>query len=133
MTGGHSSEFKHKAFEADIGRLETEIQNLREKPEFRGVGDHEVMKEAIKTITPSSQNSFQEGSGGGGSADQVGFEPVPEEIKLEVENLVNLAFSEGIQKAIKKADKSSAFVIDTFHDILAGRLREEFKKRGLAI
>ena len=51
--------------------------------------------------------------------------------KLEVEDLVRMAFKEGIAKATDVAQKSNPFILDAFHDTLAGKLHEELKKRKL--
>jgi hypothetical protein len=42
-----------------------------------------------------------------------------------------MAFKDGILKASSEAAKASPFVLDAFHDALAGKLYEELKKRGV--
>ncbi len=55
----------------------------------------------------------------------------PAETKLEIEHLLETAFREGIMAANTKAARSSPFVLDAFHDALAGKLYPELKKRGI--
>jgi hypothetical protein len=51
--------------------------------------------------------------------------------KLEVEDLIRLAFKDGIAKATHAAAKSNPFILDAFHDALAGKLHEELTKRKI--
>ncbi|MBU4348611.1 hypothetical protein KJ671_03890 [Patescibacteria group bacterium] len=53
------------------------------------------------------------------------------EIKNKVEQLITLAFNEGIEKSIKEATKSGPFILDAFHDALTSKLYDELKKRKL--
>jgi hypothetical protein len=55
----------------------------------------------------------------------------PSQVKEKVEQLINMTFSEGIEKSMKRAEKSGPFILDAFHDALTSKLYEELKKRGL--
>lgn len=55
----------------------------------------------------------------------------PAQIKNEVERLISIAFSEGIEKSVKEARKQNPFILDAFHDALTSKLYEELKKKGL--
>ena len=56
---------------------------------------------------------------------------LPEELKLKVEKLVDLAWHNGIDAAIIEARKNDPMVLDMLHDSLAGKIYEEMEKRGL--
>lgn len=53
------------------------------------------------------------------------------EVKLKVEQLVDLAWHKGIPAAVKEAQKSGPLYVDALHDALTDKLYEEFKKRNL--
>ena len=55
----------------------------------------------------------------------------PNEIKGRVENLIAIAFKDGIESAAKEARKSGPFILDAFHDALTSKLYLELNKRGL--
>jgi hypothetical protein len=123
-----------RALQSDIERLSVEVKANREHPELRGASPHEVIKQSLKAVAPpppdpqapppQPTNVFQN--------------PLPDyaatapaETKLEIEHLLETAFREGIMAANAKAAKSSPFVLDAFHDSLAGKLYPELKKRGI--
>jgi len=48
-----------------------------------------------------------------------------------IQELVNLAFEDGLNAAIEKAKKmKDPYLLDAFHDLLADRLYEELVKRN---
>ena len=53
----------------------------------------------------------------------------PDDIKLQVEKLIDLAMHYGVEKAAKAASRLNAFVVDAFHDAIADRLYDELKNR----
>ncbi len=54
-----------------------------------------------------------------------------QEVRLQVEQLVDLAWYKGIRAAVKEAEKSGSFFVDALHDALTDKLYNEFKNRGL--
>ena len=127
--------FEH-ALEADIERLSAEVKTNREHLELRGASAHEVIKQSLKAITPQQQANDAQTSQA--PAQNVFQNPLPDyaanapaETKLEIEHLLETAFREGIMVANAKAANSSPFVLDAFHDSLAGKLYPELKKRGI--
>lgn len=121
---------EHEALEADIKQLAQEIMRERERPENAGVSDKDLLKKSLKQLTSDTGQKTE--------TKEAPPEPLPHyaeemspETKLEVEYLLDMAFHEGIEKANTAAKKSNPFVIDTFHDSLAGKLYPELKKRGL--
>ncbi len=124
-----------RALQADIERLSAEVKTNREHPELRGASAHEVIKQSLKAVTPVPQDDVQASAG---AAQNVFQNPLPDyaatapaETKLEIEHLLETAFREGIMAANAKAAHSSPFVLDAFHDALAGKLYPELKKRGI--
>lgn len=123
------------ALEHDIERLSEEIKTRREHPEMQGVSGRELLKQSIQAMAPPPVSPS---AGSGPATANVFQNPLPDyaagappEVKLEIEHFLEMAFREGIVKASAEAAKSSAFVLDTFHDALAGKLYPELKKRGI--
>ena len=124
---------QHRILETEMDRLAGEVLRNRELPEMKEVGDREILKQAIKPIDEHREERAQETAPDTGSSS-----PLPQytddaspEIKLEIEYLVDIAFHKGIAAANREAKKSSAYVLDAFHDALTGRLYPELQKRGV--
>lgn len=125
--------FEHEALEADLKVLAQEIRKQRETPESKSLGEKDLLKEAIKAMpVPAVPMPLPK------SPQQAATSPLPAyaqtapaEIKLEIEYLLDIAFHHGIAKAMTEAKKSPAFVLDAFHDSLAGKLYPELQKRGI--
>ncbi|HTY39695.1 MAG TPA: hypothetical protein VMC43_01215 [Candidatus Paceibacterota bacterium] len=117
--------------ESDIEHLSAEMKNRREQPEIQGVSHQEVLKQAVQSMTPPPAPPAAANA-------NVIQDPLPNyakdappETRLEVEQLLEMAFREGIMKANAAAARSNPYVLDTFHDALVGKLYSEFQKRGL--
>ncbi len=109
-------------------RLAKEVLEHREKLEHKNFKDEELLKQSIARVIPLNKDE----------APPKPFTPLPAyaddappEVKLEIEYLLDIALHHGLQKANAAARKSSDFVIDAFHDALAGKLYPEMKRRGL--
>jgi hypothetical protein len=128
-----SPTFEHEALEADIKILAQEVARQRESPENVSLGEKELLKQAIKSMPPPpppTQNQpIPQPPRKSPIPDYA--QNAPAEVKLEIEYLLDLAFHHGIARAVAEAKKSPAFVLDAFHDALAGKLYPEFKKRGI--
>ena len=125
-----TSEFKHDALEADMKQLAEEVQKFRERPEGRNISGEELVKRSIQSVAPAPQAADESGMSSPGPLPAYAA-GAPAETKLEIEYLLDLAFHKGIAKANSEAAKSSPFVMDAFHDALAGKLYPEMEKRGL--
>lgn len=118
----------HEMLEEDMHRLAAEVLAHRERPENRGVGDEELLKRSLQGIAPTGEEPESPSR----AAPLPAYtQEISDEMKLEIEHLLDLAFHEGIMKANEAAKKSSPYLIDAFHDSLVGRLYPELKKRGL--
>ncbi|MEK7193658.1 MAG: hypothetical protein AAB652_02610 [Patescibacteria group bacterium] len=131
MPDQFSPEFKHETLEADLHRLANEVKEYRKESGNENVTDRELLKQSIQRLYPTlpqKQNSPPDDA----------QSPLPEyaanassETKLEIEYLLDMAFHQGIEKANASAKGSNPFVLDAFHDALAGKLYPELERRGL--
>lgn len=139
MVAEQDFNFKHEILEADIQRLAQEIKTRKEhRLGAESLSDKEIVKEALKSLAgihptqpPQSNQSKQEETTSSSTFLPDYLENAPPEVKLEVEYLLDLAFHQGLAKANAEAKKSSPFVLDAFHDALAGKLYSELQKRGI--
>ncbi len=127
--------FEHAALEADIKVLAEEIRKHRESPEGENLAGKELLKQAIKLLP---QTGPQDQTSPPPSPSSSAKNPLPDyaqnasaEVKLEIEYLLDVAFHQGIAKANAEAQKSPPFILDAFHDALAGKLYPELQRRGM--
>ena len=125
------SQFEHTALEADMDRLAGEIMRHKETQEMKGAGDKELIKAALRSITPTTTTTQ-------GQQIQSSQTPLPgymanfpNDAKLEVEYLLDVAVHRGVIQANKEAKGASPAVLDAFHDALAALLQPELQKRGM--
>ncbi|MFH0890790.1 MAG: hypothetical protein V1856_02030 [Candidatus Liptonbacteria bacterium] len=125
-------EVKPQIQEQDIHGVAAELKRHQESPEMRGVSGPELVRQSIRSYTgvqsaaPTAQAQRTDDSVLPKYA-----KDASSETKLEIETLLGMAFREGIVKATQQAVKSNPYILDTFHDALAGNLYEELKKRGM--
>lgn len=127
--------FEHTALEADIERLSREIAEKKNLLEYKSLSGKELVKQ---TIQPIVQQAVAQQQAAIIQASKIEEEILPDylkdssgDVKLQVEKLVDLTLHYGIEKAVKIAAKSDAFVMDAFHDALADKLHEELKNRKI--
>jgi hypothetical protein len=116
--------------EADIERLSREIAEKKNLPEYKNLPARELVKQTLQPMikldfTPPISKTAEET-----------FLPdylkeLPAETKLQVAQLVDLTFHQGIEKVIARARRANPFILDAFHDALTDKLYEELKKREL--
>lgn len=83
---------------------------------------HAAMGEQIQQSVPSYQPA---------PATPASSTDIPEELRAPVQELVNLAFSDGVDVAIRKAQASgNDALIDALHDILTDQLHDQLLARG---
>lgn len=121
----------HSAIEADIVRLSAEIKE-RSAGEF-GAPPKEALKQALYPVIyqaapPASVADNQEPPSP--------YLPeyvnqAPQEVRLQVEKLVDLAFHKGVSEAAAQARLMGSFVADAFHDALVEKLYGEMQARHL--
>ncbi len=124
-----------KALEADISRLAEEVRSTRELPEMIDASEVQIVKEAMKALPqkpgqPTVQVVTPDPAGMSSVLPAYAKDASPE-TKFEIEYLVDVAFREGIGKALSQAQESSPYVEDAVRDVLAGKLYPELQKRGI--
>lgn len=135
MTEKISPETHPEPVEKEIQRISSEILRERERPESRSLSGHELVRQAVRAYAgqPATKPAKPAQPAGQVIDDTLPAyaESAPPEVRREAERFLEMAFQEGILKASSEAAKASPFVLDTFHDALAGKLYEELKKRGV--
>lgn len=107
---------------------------------------HEVVSEKAQEFVPSYRPNAEIGSGpdrdtakGADVKDQFNIgigtaEPpsyLSDELKVKVQDLVNLAFNKGLAEAVKEVSKmNNAALLDAFHDVLVDQLYDVLVERG---
>ena len=127
--------FNHNILEQDIKRLSQDIAEKRSSPEYKNMSERDLVKNAVAPMleeaAPPSQPAQVQPKEEDDSGLPAYLKDSPEEIKLEVEQMVDAVFHEGLRKTLAKAKKSNPFVLDAFHDALTDKLYDELKARKL--
>jgi hypothetical protein len=126
-------EVKYEVLENDMKKLAAEIKAIKVKAESNHISEQEIIKKSLSALVPVHSKNTQ------AAQQQASSSPLPQyaesfspETKLEIEYLLDMAFREGITKALDEAQKSqNPLILDAFHDALAGKLHPELKKRGI--
>jgi hypothetical protein len=121
---------------ADMERLAAEVKMHQENPEHRLISGHQLVKRSLETIHEKAAPVPAAAPAAPAGNDDDALLPsyaqnAPAPTKIEIEHLLGVAFREGILKASAEAAGSSPFVLDAFHDALAGKLYPELQKRGI--
>ncbi len=129
-------QLNHNIVEQDIERLGKEITEKRELPEHKQLPEKELVRQALEPMIkqPVSRPSQPQPPSTTPAEEKnlpSYLKDSPAEIKLRVEKLVDKVFHQGIEKTIKEASQSGAFILDALHDALTDKLYEELKKRKL--
>lgn len=126
--------FKHENIEQDIAQLSREVLERQEKisAEHPETSVREALRERISASQPQAQaNEPQKPANEPSSILPVYLQKESPEVRLKVEELTDLAFHQGINKAFAEAKQYGPFVLDALHDTLTGRIYGELKNRGL--
>lgn len=123
----------HPALERDIARLSEEIGRRRESPEMKQAEGRELLRQSLKAFTPPPVAPLPPAK-----EEEEGMEVLPSymkedpaEMKLRVEQLLELSLHQGIKRGLKEARKAGPYILDAFHDALVDKLYPELKKRGI--
>jgi hypothetical protein len=128
-------QFNHSILEADIERLSREIAEKKNLPEYKNLPARELIKQTIQPMIGQDARYKIQATSEEKKAEET-FLPdylkeLPAETKLQVAQLVDLTFHQGIEKVVSRARRANPFILDAFHDALADKLYEELKKREL--
>lgn len=127
----NNKNFEHGTLEADIEKLSKEIGEKKNLLEYKKITERELIKQTLRPMIKSSQPTQSIPSGTQSQILPDYLASASDEIKFQIEELVDLLFHQGIEKVIKRAQRASPFVLDAFHDALTDKLHEELKKRKL--
>ncbi len=130
--------FNYNTLEKDIEKLSREVMEKKNLAENRECSERDIIKQAITPLVfqikcqPVKKiNDSHAVSNGEETFLPDYLKDSSVEIKLQVEKLVESVFNDGLEKTIKKATTSNAFVLDAFHDALTDKLYNELKTRKL--
>ncbi len=127
---GEAPKIEKAALEADMDRLAGEIMKHKEVLDKETADQKEILKQAIKAIGPAADTPAPSEDNSSPLLPNYAAGASPE-VKLEIEYLLDLALREGISKANAAAKNSNPFVLDAFHDALAGKLYPELQRRKI--
>lgn len=126
-----------KIFENNLGDLSEKAKEIRERKEFKELSDERSIKEAIKHKSDFQKESEPEIneqkkiSGSDFFPSYMNEDAIPDEVKLEVENLISLTFKEGLEAGLRESWKYPYFIQDAFHDALSVKVLPLMKEKGL--
>ncbi len=120
------------ALEQDIIRLSNEVRKRVEIEPSKEVSHREIIKSVIgsQIRTQQAQSAPQDKSEPSPLLPQYLQEESPE-VRLKIEELVDIAFHKGIETSVSEAMKYGPFILDALHDTLTTKLYEELKSRNL--
>lgn len=118
-------------FEKELKRLASDVQEITKSPEWKGESGKDAVHQALRPLVRPQGDDVKGDQTQKGQTTPNYLKDAPADVKEKVEELVNLVFKEGIEKATKRARQDSPFVLDAFHDALADKVYQELKKRNI--
>lgn len=118
----------------DIERIGEEVERLKKTPEFRQAPPREVVKESIKQVFPSPPASSTAVPVTDHDEDQLlpdYMKNDSDEDKDEVEALLHIAFTHGIEASVVAARRHRARILDDLHDALTDKVMPQLQKQEL--
>lgn len=116
--------------EKDIAGLSEEVRNRQEKLPSPETSQREILKTVIREKIQAQPSPAPSVSAQPSSLPQYLKEESPE-VRLKVEELVQLALTKGIDVSIDEAKKFGPFLLDALHDTLTSKMYDELKSRKL--
>ena len=124
----------HKNFDAalekDIAGLSQEILRRQEKAPSPEFSQREILKTVIQEKIQAQPSPAPTDDAQSSVLPQYLQEESPE-VRLKVEELVEMTLHKGIDAAIAEAKKYGPFILDALHDTLTSKIYEELKSRKL--
>lgn len=126
-------------FERSLTRVKEGLAEQKLTPGNEQMEERELVRQSLEKITATVPALLSQESSGS-SVPQADVSSLPAylsnasadpRVKEEVQRLVNLAFSDHIEKAISEAKRHPPFVMDALHDALVDKLIPEMKRRGM--
>ncbi len=128
------------SIEAEIAELSKTIEQKRKLlEESKGVfEDKEVLRQAVgekisehAAMAAGAYGAAQKTTKTTHATGSSYLDNLDEESIEQINHLLGLVFSKGINEAIKEASLMPPFIIDAFHDALVDKLYNELKERGI--
>lgn len=114
----------------EVAAISGHVLEHKENPENKELGGFEVVKKSLESYTaPVVAQAKNDAPMDPNLPSYVA--PEPAAVKQEIEHLLSLVFQKGILSATAEAAHSNPFILDAFHDALAGKLYPELQKRGI--
>ncbi len=116
---------------ADEGKLVEAAKLHAETQEGKEMKGEDLMKKAIQSVAQAAPIPAGSDSDSMQNPLTAYTAEQPEEIKQKIEDLLQMAASDGLVKAAAEARRASPFVLDAFHDALAAKVYPYLKEKGL--
>lgn len=132
-----SETFEQNKIEQEIAELSKQIEQKRNLLESqKGIIEEkevvrEVLGEKIKQVSPVPPASSPAGTTAKPGVGTSYLDSVDPETEAEVNRLLGIVFSKGIEAAISEAERDDAYLMDAFHDALTDKMYEEMRTRGM--
>lgn len=129
-------QFNLNALEADIERLSEDIKEKKASPEHQNSSEKELIKQSLYPVIQKnySASAFPTVPQDDKIEDNTlpnYLKDSPEEVKLNVEKLIDMTLKEGVEKAAREAGKYGPFIVDAYHDAVTDKLYEELVRRKM--
>ena len=120
----------HAIIEQDIARLSAIVKNSQERsPEAQRAVIHNALRQDLALPPISVRSVAETKKSAEGNIPVYAQDELPE-VKLKIEQLVDIAFHKGTFAGAKEAEKKGVFYLKAYHDVLTDHVYEALKKKG---
>ena len=134
-----AEQFSQNKIEAEIAELAKQIDAKRRVLEDQKgmIEDKEIVRQAvgekinqnIPQVSPAAAGAPAKSAAKTGVTSYL--DSVDEETEAEVNRLLQIVFSKGIDAAVSEAEKDDPFLMDAFHDALTDKVYDQLKAGGI--
>ncbi|MDE2001132.1 MAG: hypothetical protein KGI60_01030 [Patescibacteria group bacterium] len=118
------------ALEQDILRLSHEVHEQRQEQSAAETHPKEIVRSVIGSHIQAAPAPAPSGSDDTTMLPNY-LQAESPDVRLKVEELVDVAFHKGIDASVTEAKKYGPFILDALHDTLTTKLYDELKARKL--
>lgn len=119
--------------QSDIERIGQQVERLKSTPEFKSAKPSEVVKESIRQVYPqiaSPSVAVQATTDHGEENMLPGYMKNDSDAdKGEVEALIHIALTQGIEASINEARKRRPRILDDLHDALTEKVVKQLENK----
>lgn len=122
-------------------RIEQEIADLTKQIEAKRrilesekgiIEEKEIVRDVVAEKISGSIPSFSSQKSQIKNDKSISYlDNVDSETEETVNGLISIAFSKGIEAAIKEAENYDAYIMDAFHDAMTDKVYDQMKSQGL--